>query len=137
MPVINVAADLADFINDPLRQIVAHLAKNDQADALGMLDQTNLVECNYEGYAPQPVLNIVMDDASTDEVAHATADAVEWISGNVTVPQTPAFVYFTEIYNGGAPQFLKWVPLDKIMTIDRPGIKITQVMELWASDLES
>jgi len=135
MPPINVAADLASFIGDPLRQIVAHLAKNDQTDAMGMLDATNLVECDFEGYAPQPIANITLDPLSNDEVAHAVADAVEWVSGNVTTPQLPAFVYYTETYDGGAPQLLKWVPLDQLVTIDRPGQKILQVMELWASDL--
>ncbi len=135
MPVENMTADLLDWVSDPLRAIVAHLAKNDMTDAAGQLDLSNLVECDFAGYAPQPITNIRMDAESTDEVAHAIADAVEFVAGPGVIAQRPTIVYFTEVYDGGTPGLLKWVPLDNVATINRPGQKITSIMEVWATDL--
>lgn len=135
MPPVNAATDLAAWINDPLRRIVAHLAKNDMQTFAGTFELSNLVECEFAGYAPYELEGLVMDEESSEDAAHATADAAEWISGNVIMPETPTIVYYTEIYNGGAPLLLSWFPLDEIYPIDRPGQLVTQLPEFWAADM--
>lgn len=135
MPAVNSAVDLAAWINDPLRTIVAHLAKNDMGDAVNDLNLTNLVECTFPGYAPFELDNLVMDPDSTLDGAHATSDAAQWISGAVVSAETPTIVYYTEVYNGATPHLLSWFPLDDIVPIDRAGQIITQNPEFWAADL--
>ena len=118
--------NLATFLADPLRQIIAHLATNPIAGLSDTPELVDLVEADFDGYAPVLITHWTPDPTSEEDLAVSIADACEFTSGPAVVPQTVTMLYITQIYNGGAPSLWKIFPLDPALTFALPNQQISR-----------
>lgn len=118
--------NLANFLADPLRQIIAHLAVNPIAGLSDTPILSELVEASFDGYATVNITHWNPDPTSESDLAASVADACEFTSGPNVVPQTVTILYLTQIYNGGAPSLWQVFPLDPAVTFTAPNQRISR-----------
>jgi len=126
--------NLQNFVADPLRTIVAHLAKNSLTAGQDEFALSALQECDFPGYAPIPLTTWHLDPSSDDAVARMVADQCQWVAGAIVTPQTATLVYITMAYNGGAPVLWRQFQLLPQTRLTTAGQTIDQVVDLISSD---
>lgn len=129
MPVItpDASVELMAFLTNPLRKIVARLAKNSIPDDLPALDISTIVECDFPGYAPITGLEWAVDPDAQSDIAQARTQALEFEAGAIVVPQIATLVYVTHQFNEGATELLRYFPIPNGFLFDRQGIKYAYV----------
>ena len=127
MPVLTPLAsdELSTLLNDPLRKIVAHLAKNAIPGDLPYFDLSTLQECDFPGYAPLTELQWQIDQDSTDDTASARSQALEFVAGAIVVPQIATLVYLTMNFANGDVALWRYFPIPDGFLFEKAGDKYT------------
>lgn len=123
MPVLTPSAsdELNELLSDPLRKIVAHLAKNAIPGDLPSLDLSTLQECDFPAYAPQVNLQWAIDPDSADDTASARSQALEFVAGNIVVPQLATLVYLTINFANGDVGLWRYFPIPDGFLFEKAG----------------
>lgn len=121
-------ADLKAMFDDPLFSMVAHLASSPNFGSLDVLQLSDLVECNFAGYAAVPLVPTI--DNSIDEVGYGEMDpvSVEFIAGAGVAPQTVTAVYVTKEYNGENKTLASIIFFDRAIEISEVGQVVEQTI---------
>lgn len=120
MPATELDA-LTAWLNDPTRQIVAHLAKNFIPQAVDTIQLTDLVECDFPGYAPVRIDDWRGVDFENDNYAEAVSGELEWSAGDgIVTPQTICVCYLT-LQTTGAVTLWWPIPLPQTRALVNPG----------------
>lgn len=126
---------MATFTLDPLRVIVAHLAKNTIDPAYPDLALADLVECDFPGYAAVQIDTWHPEMDNEDDLACCKSDLISFQTGNVLVPQRATIFYVTKVYDGGAPELFHLEYLDEGKVIFRAGQTIDRIFRLTFADI--
>lgn len=125
MPVLNPTAseELLALLNDPTKQIVAHLGQNSILDDLPTLLLADIVECNFPGYAPISDLEWLADPESVEDCARADTQTLEFVAGNIVTPQLATFVYLTQQEGSDPPKLMRYWPIPEGFLFNSAGDK--------------
>lgn len=114
-------AILKEWVDEPTREIVAHLAKNHIPTDAESITLTDLVECDFSGYEAQRLTE--WDPVSfDDELYGEVVGLAEFVADeDVAGPQAICVAYLT-IKEGDNPVKLLWpIPVPKPVIIGNPG----------------
>lgn len=128
---------LVAWLNDPTRTIVAHLAKNFIPQDVESIQLTDLVECDFPGYAPIRIDDWAGVDFDEDTYAEAVSGELEWVASDAIVnPQAINVAYLT-IQDGG-PLHLFWpIPLPVSRTLAKEGDGFVFSFNVSSSNLDA
>lgn len=125
MPDATPSDALADYLNDPTAPVSLRLAKTKLATNVPTLLPADIVECDFDGYAPIVISDFypVIDPA--DEVAEVVSNEVSFVGGDaLATPQLVHAAYVTRHHDGDAVQLLEVVAYDPPLVMTLPGQSI-------------
>lgn len=112
---------LMDMLQSESNEIVAHLGKNSIPSASETILPTDLVECDFPGYASMRLTEfspVFLDD---DNYGEADSGEVEWKAGNLVTPQTITCVWITQKIGDQAATVWQVIVLKEPITMLNPG----------------
>lgn len=118
---IGELASLMGWLRDPSRTIVAHLAKNAIADSIDSLALTDLVECDFPGYAPITLSEFTPEFIGDDAYGEANSQECAWTISNPTAMQGITCVYLTITDGLNTHALLRAYPLFPPTTLAEDG----------------
>lgn len=113
--------DLATQVADPLLQIVARLAKAPIGQQGAPLSLATLVECDFPGYAPVPIVTNLELAYDAPDYGEMTPVVAHFETGAIVTPQRITHIYYTKTYNGANAGFLSGVAFNTPLIADTPG----------------
>lgn len=100
-------AVLVDWLDEPTRHIVAHLAQNFIGDDAETIQLADLIECTFPGYAPIEIDEWDPIDFEDDLYGEAASGELEWNADDDIARQNICVAYLT-IREGSGPVKLWW-----------------------------
>jgi len=118
-------ADVVEKLSDPLRVIVARLAKGPTPNGDTSVVFADLVECDFPGYVPQPLVVDLDNALDEDGVGWLSPQTVTFLTGTLVAAQVATHLYVTESYNGDAAKLLMAVPFINPLIIRESDAEIS------------
>lgn len=105
-PLTGELANLMVLLDDPANVIVAHLAKNNISPFADSVVLTDLVECDFPGYAGVPIVGTIPLVSDSERYGSAISQPVAFIADGLIAPQPASAVYVTIASHGQPPTLL-------------------------------
>jgi len=116
-----VLEDVVEMMSDPARAIVAHLAKLPMFAGNTSVALVDLVECDFLGYAPVPLILDLDNAVEEDGFCWLSPQTVEFEVGAIVEPQLVTAIYITDAYTGVAPTLLTVIPFHQPVVVREPN----------------
>lgn len=116
---------LNTMLSDPLFSIVARLAKAPSAANVDGVLLSELVECDFPGYAAVPLTPKIDDPVDEAHYGEIDSQRITFTVGAITVPQVITHLYVTKTYNGTGATLVMAVAFPEPIIVSRA----TQVLE--------
>lgn len=112
---------VATAVADPLRTIVAHLAKGPTDYSGEAVLLADLVEADFPGYAPIEVRPDLVNAVEGDTYGFMSPVVLHFEAGNIVTPQAITHIYYTMSVDGVNGGLLSVVPFDNPQVLRAPG----------------
>lgn len=119
-----ILADLNTMLADQNFVMLAHLAKGPQNNLLDPVTLNELVECDFPGYAPVRMNRDLSNAFENEWMAEMSPQHLEFVVLAIAQPQMVTHIYYTKVYDGGAPLLISAVPFDTPINVYYPGQKV-------------
>lgn len=112
------ASNLLTYLQNPAVLIVAHLGKNPIAKDVAQILLTDLVECDFPGYAPVPIKDWEIVEEEGDDYAEALSPEIYFQAATIVTAQQIFSTYLTISEGSNPPVLFQANLLDQPVTID-------------------
>lgn len=115
------SASLRDYVNDPTRKIVLHLAKNVFPNDLQSLALGDFTEADFPGYEAIRLTDWHAEETGDNILGHQESDFVEFQADGLAEPAVITAEYVTVQDGDAAPMFLQAVIYDVPLVLEKDG----------------
>ncbi|HLI95892.1 MAG TPA: hypothetical protein VKT72_07370 [Candidatus Baltobacteraceae bacterium] len=114
--------NLSNVLTNPTNIIVAHLAQNSSAMLDDAAQLSDLVECNFSGYAPVPITNPDCFETGDPLQGQAVSDPIVFSAdAHLAGAQMATSVYLTWQVGDGAPSLFRVIRFTQPFIFDVPN----------------
>lgn len=126
--------NLALLLSSPDTRIIARLAKNslDVQDETAIL--TDLVECDFAGYAPVPLTTFDFFQVEDELCGEALSAPIEFVAGPLDTPQLAGCLYVTIAKGNDDPRLWQLFIFDADFAFDAPGRTLRRQLRIYSYD---